>query len=127
VVAGIEDDPGVPSVSYSYVRLHADIGVSLGDSASLALGGGVLPLLGVGEVEDWFPQAGGLALEGNVTFAYALSSVLDLMATFNARRYAVTFDPTVADVNAGQRIAAGMVDQYVAGQLGLRFRLGGKP
>lgn len=125
--AGGEIDPGIPAVDYAYVRLHVDVTAALGDNASIALGGGLLPLLGSGEVETWFPRSGGLAIEGNVTFAYGLFSSLDLMLSLTARRYAITLDPTVDDVNAGMRIAAGMVDQYVTGQLGLRFRLGGTP
>jgi hypothetical protein len=66
-------------------------------------------------------------MEGDVNFAYELFSSFDLVASIGARRYAVTIDPTVQDVTARRPIAAGLVDQYVAGQLGLRFRLGGTP
>lgn len=118
---------GIPSVSYGYLRFHLDASLALGDSASLGLGFGILPVLGLGEVEEWFPQAGGLAMEGDVTFAYALFSSLDVVASIGARRYAITIDPTVQDVNNNRPIAAGFVDQYVFGQLGLRLRLGGTP
>lgn len=120
-------DPGIPSASYSYVKVHLDASLALGDSARVGLGFGLMPLLGFGEVETWFPQASGLAMEGDVNFAYALFSSLDLVASIGARRYAVTIDPTVEDVTNDFPIAAGFVDQYVAGQLGLRFRLGGTP
>jgi len=120
-------DPGVPSASYGYLKFHIDASLALGDSASLGVGFGLLPLLALGEIETWFPQAGGLAMEGDVHFAYELFSSFDLVASIGARRYAVTIDPTVEDVNAERPIAAGLVDQYIAGQLGLRFRLGGTP
>lgn len=124
---GVEVDPGIPSASYGYLRFHIDASLALGDSASIGLGFGLLPLLSLGEIETWFPQAGGLAMEGDVNFAYELFSNFDLVASIGARRYAVTIDPTVEDVNRGEPIAAGFVDQYIAGQLGLRFRLGGTP
>jgi hypothetical protein len=125
---GAEVDPGIPSASYGYLKFHIDASLALGDSASIGIGFGLLPLLSLGEMEDvWFPQAGGLAMEGDVHFAYELFSSFDLVASIGARRYAVTIDPTVEDVNAARPIAAGLVDQYIAGQLGLRFRLGGTP
>lgn len=120
-------DPGVPSASYGYLKFHIDASLALGDSASLGLGFGLLPLLALGEIETWFPNAGGLAMEGDVHFAYELFSSLDLVLSIAARRYAVTIDPTVEHVEEERPIAAGFVDQYVAGQLGLRFRLGGTP
>ena len=120
-------DPGIPSASYSYVRLHIDASLALGDSASIGLGFGLLPMLGLGEIEEWFPQASGLAMEGDIHFAYELFSSFDLIASIGARRYAVTLEPTVDDVNNNRPIAAGLVDQYIAGQLGLRIRLGGTP
>jgi hypothetical protein len=124
---GDEVDPGIPSASYGYLRFHIDASLALGDKASVGVGFGLLPLLALGEIETWFPQAGGLAMEGDVNFAYELFSSFDLVASIGARRYAVTIDPTVQDVNMGRPIAAGLVDQYIAGQLGLRFRLGGTP
>lgn len=124
---GVELDPGIPSASYGYLKFHIDAALALGDKASLGVGFGLLPLLSLGEIETWFPQAGGLAMEGDVHFAYELFSSFDLVASIGARRYAVTIDPTVEDVNDNRPIAAGFVDQYIAGQLGLRFRLGGTP
>jgi hypothetical protein len=124
---GIERDPGIPSASYGYLKFHIDASLALGDKASVGIGFGLLPLLALGEIETWFPNAGGLAMEGDVNFAYELFSSFDLVASIGARRYAVTIDPTVQDVNVGRPIAAGLVDQYISGQLGLRFRLGGTP
>jgi hypothetical protein len=120
-------DPGIPSASYSYLKFHIDASLALGDSASIGLGFGLMPMLGLGEIEEWFPQASGLAMEGDINFAYALMSSLDLVVSLGARRYAVTLEPSVDDVNNNRPIAAGLVDQYIAGQIGLRFRLGGTP
>jgi hypothetical protein len=120
-------DPGIPSAAYSYLRFHIDASLALGDSASIGIGLGLLPMLGLGEIERWFPQAGGLAMEGDINFAYELFSSFDLVASIAARRYAITIDPSVEDVNVNRPIAAGLVDQYIAGQLGLRLRLGGTP
>lgn len=123
----IEIDPLIPSAGYSYVRLGIDAKIALGDSASLGAGIAFLPLLGLGEIETWFPQASGLGMEGNINFAYGLTGALDLMLSLAARRYAVTLEPSVNDATGGRPIAGGIVDQYFAGQLGLRVRLGGTP
>jgi hypothetical protein len=120
-------DPLIPSAGYSYVRLGIDAKLALGDSASIGAGLALMPLLGLGEVETWFPQASGLAMEGNLSFAYALLDSLDLMISLAARRYAITLEPTVNDATIGRPVAGGIVDQYFAGQIGLRVRLGGTP
>jgi len=120
-------DPGIPSAAYSYLRFHIDASLALGDSASIGIGLGLLPMLGLGEIERWYPQAGGLAMEGDINFAYQLFSSFDLVASIGARRYAITIDPTVDDVTDNRPIAAGLVDQYIFGLLGLRLRLGGTP
>jgi hypothetical protein len=124
--AGVEVDPGVPSVGYSYVHLGAELRMQLG-AIGLGIGGAVLPVLGVGDLEDWFPRASGLGIEGSFDVGYALSDALDLFAALAARRYAVTFDPRVEDVGSGRALAGGAVDRYLHVLLGARFVLGRKP
>ena len=124
--AGIEVDPGVPSVGYSYVHLGAELRMQLG-ALGMGLGGAVLPVLGVGDLEDWFPRASGLGLEGSLDIGYAVADTFDLFALLSARRYAVTFDPKVEDVSAGRPLAGGAVDRYLHVMLGLRFVPGRTP
>jgi len=123
---GVTIEPGVPSIGYSYLHVGAEVRMQLGE-VGIAFGGAVLPLLGVGDLEDWFPHASGLGLEGSAEVGYALASSFDLFALFSARRYAVTFDPRVADVAAGRALAGGAVDSYLHALLGLRFTPGRKP
>lgn len=120
---GVEVEPGVPSIGYSYLHVGAEVRMQLEDLA-LGFGGAVLPLLGVGDLEDWFPRASGLGIEGSAEVGYALGSSFDLFALLSARRYAVSFDPRVEDVAEGRALAGGAVDRYLHALLGVRFTPG---
>jgi hypothetical protein len=124
--AGVTVEPGIPSIGYSYLHVGAELRMQLGDFA-LAFGGAVLPLLGVGDLEDWFPRASGLGIEGSAELGYAIGSSFDLFAMLSDRRYAVTFDPRIADLAAGRVLAGGAVDNYLHALLGVRFTPGRKP
>jgi hypothetical protein len=124
--SGFEIDPGVPSTGYRYLHAGLELRMQLGDFG-LAVGGAALPLLSVGDVEDWFPRASGMGLEGSAEVGYSVGSSVDVFALLAARRYAVTFDPKVEDVTMGRRLAGGMVDRYLHVMAGVRFVPGRQP
>ena len=123
---GVTIQPGIPSLGYRYLHVGAEVRMQLGD-LSLGFGGALLPLLGTGDLEDWFPQASGIGTEGSLELGYALGSDFDVFGMLTARRYAVSFEPDVRDVQRGLPLVGGMVDRYLHLELGLRFAPGARP
>ena len=123
---GVAIDPGIPSTGYRYLHAGLELRMQLG-GLGLAFGGALMPLLDVGDVQKWFPHASGIGIEGNAEIGYALGDSFDLFAMLSARRYAVSFDPKVADIEAGRALVGGMVDRYLHALIGVRFVPGRKP
>lgn len=121
---GVAVDPGIPSASYAYARLGAELRFAIGDAFAIGIGGAFLPTFSSGEIEEWFPQASATGMEGELSLAYALSPSFELNAAAGLQRFAFSFDPEHEDVTAGRAIAGGAVDQYVWGTLGARWLLG---
>src|SRR5690606_6623446 len=122
--------PLVPDVSYSFVRAMLDARFRFGEIL-LGINAGPRFLLDPGDgIKDptyFFPSTGGLGFEAGLMLGYALSPSLDIVAGGELRRYGLAFNQTVAEVNAQATptIAAGAVDQYLAGYLGVLFRIPG--
>lgn len=122
--------PLVPNVSYSFVRAMLDarfrfgkilVGVNVGPRFLLDPGDGIK------DPAYFFPSTSGLGFEAGLMLGYALSPSLDLVAGGELRRYGLSFNQTAAEVDAQATptVAAGAVDQFLAGHLGLLFRIPG--
>jgi ribosomal protein L12E/L44/L45/RPP1/RPP2 len=122
----VEIDPGVPSTSYSYLRLGIELRFALGDEFAIGAAAAYLPTFSTGEVEDeqnWFPRAEAAGIEGELSLAYALTRALELTAAFGIQRFGLTFNTKIEDITMGRRIAGGALDQYLWATLGMRFQL----
>lgn len=122
---GATIDPGVPAADYAYLRIGGDARMVLGDVVSVSFHGAWLPVLSTGDIEDWFPRASGVALEGGGDLGYLLDPSLEVYGGLSVRRYAVTIDPKPEDVDAGQPIAGGIIDEYLTVGVGVRWWVGG--
>jgi hypothetical protein len=124
---GVQVEPGVPSTSYTYLRLGAELRFALGDTFAIGLAAAYLPVLSTGELEDdlWFPRASASGIEGEMSLSYALSPAFEVLGSVGLQRFAFSFDPKPEDVAANRAIAGGATDQYLSGTLGVRWRLGG--
>jgi TolB-like protein len=122
----IDDDPNdpfVPDVGYSWVRLGVDGRVRV---SRVVLGAqlGYRHLTGTGELgsETWFPNLSGGALDAGLLAGYEILDGLDLLAGFDFRRYFFSMGSEPGDA----RVAGGALDEYIAGWGGLAFRLPGE-
>ena len=120
-------DPGVPSVSYGFLRLAANARFKLADAIGLRLGAGYRMLLSYGELAEdaWFQRTGGGGIEAEIALGYALSDALALEASFGLWRYFMSLEPepTDASVTNAARIAGGLSDQYLRFGLGIVLQL----
>jgi len=124
---GVEIEPGVPSTSYSYLRLGVELRFALGDEFAIGAAAAYLPTFSTGELEDrWFPHAEAAGIEGELSLGYALTPAFELTAAFGIQRFGLTFNPKLEEVPQGRVIAGGALDQYLWATLGMRFQLGGR-
>lgn len=126
------EDPDVPSVEYGMLRFGGDVWLALGDSIGVEVSGAYLLLVGLGEVEEelWFPNASGGGMEVSATFAYKLTSALQLQAAVGFTRYGLTLDPQPDDPGVADRsevpnarVAGGASDTHPHGELGIALEL----
>lgn len=115
----------VPDSTYSYLRPGLDTRLQFG---KFRFGGGLgfRAIMDLGELTtaEWFPHATAMGLDMFLTAGFEVSPGLYITAGFDATRYALDMHTTRADINAPRDVAGGAVDQYLAGRLGVEFRLG---
>ena len=118
-----ELDSGIPGASYSLLRLGVEARLAFG-KVHVGAAAAFLPVLGSGELEDWFPHSSALGLEGELSVGYALSPAFELAASFGMQRIALSMNPEIGDVDAGRAIAGGATDEMLYGSVGARFFVG---
>jgi hypothetical protein len=120
-------DPGVPSVSYGFLRLGADGRVALSHAVSLGVRAAYLLMTGFGEIGQaaWFSHVGGGGLEAELSVRYALTEAIAFDAGLGLTRYFLSLAPNPNDVGVktNGHIAGGLTDQYLHGMLGVTLRL----
>jgi hypothetical protein len=129
---GIEVDPGVPSISYGYLRLGAELRFAIGESFAIGAAAAFLPVLSTGDIgeDPWFPRASASGMEGELNVSHALTPALELNAAFGLQRFAFSFNPELEDAMVTaerptpRRIAGGASDQYLWATVGVRWLLG---
>lgn len=104
----------VPDVTYRWARGGLDAAVPMG-KWTLLVRGGWRHLLGVGELEDWFPRQTGNGLDASVGAAIGLTRWLGAYARAEVRHYFFAMNPEPGDEN----IAGGAVDTFLGGSIGL--------
>lgn len=126
--AGLEDTTGaanIPDMEYTLLRSSLDFSLDLGWMRAVGSAGFRLPL-GYGEVsnEQWFPRIGGYGFEASLGAAYPLSKAVSLDLSGGLRRYLLEMNSEPEDaINGVAEVAGGAVDLYLAGYLGMTFRL----
>lgn len=114
----------VPNVSYSYVRLAADVRFQLGP-VGLGATLGTRLVNDTGPLQaDWFPSTSTRAYELGAFASYRLFGPCDALIGVDYLRYSFDFNPVSA---SSPVIAGGAVDQYLSGWLGLSVQLGNSP
>jgi hypothetical protein len=103
-----------PPVQYRYLRAGADVRVPLGVFTLLG-GAGYMNVLSAGPWTDRFPNARIFGVDATIGGTYPVMPWVDVRL---ALTYARIFSNTHADVD-GPYVAAGAVDQYVMGNLGV--------
>lgn len=115
--------PGVPSVSYGFVRIGADGRFMLGETFSLDLRAAYLLLTDYGQIAatQWYPHISGGGLEAELTLGIALSEMLAIRAGVGLVRYFMSLNPEPTDVGVvlNGRVAGGATDQSLYGTAGL--------
>ncbi len=120
-------DPGVPSVSYGFVRMGADGRIAVLRPLSIGLRAAYLLPLGYGELATttWFPHVSGGGVEAELSLRYAFSELLAADLGGGMARYFFSLNPSPRDagVQTAGRIAGGATDQYFYGVVGLTLLL----
>jgi hypothetical protein len=113
--------PYVPSTSYSFMRIGIEGHFPLSDKFALGASLAYLPTFSTG-TETWFANTTANGIEGEIKAGYTLSQSLDVNAAFGLQRFAMAFNPKLADAAAGKPIAGGAVDQYLSLTLSMLYR-----
>jgi hypothetical protein len=111
------------STAYSYMRLGLEGRVDLGGDFALSAALAYLPTFSTG-VELWFPNSSATGIEGELELGYALSSSFELDAKLAFQQFGLSFNPTIEDARAGELVAGGAVERYLAMSLGASWRFG---
>jgi hypothetical protein len=127
MTSGLDDNDqaDVPDYSYTFARIAADGTLRFGKLGATALLGVRLPT-GYGEAgtEEWFPRINGYGLEGSLGVEYRVTDMIGIEASGSMRRYVLDMNSRPADAQLGvSEVAAGAVDLYISGYIGVTFSL----
>lgn len=122
----LDKGAGVPAVAFTSVRLGGDVRYTGIDSIPLQLRLGLLLPVGFGGLvgDNWYPNASGLGMLGELRGGYALSDLLEPFVALGYERYGLTFDPEPdSSTDTLGRVAGGATDEYYQLLLGVSMRL----
>jgi hypothetical protein len=109
---------GLADITYTALRLGATVEQPILDDDAAVIGElVVLPLLGTGPLDQYFPQSGGFGFELSAAFAYTIAPKLQLKVGATATRYGLGF--TVSDTDTYR--ASGASDLYINGNAAIRY------
>lgn len=105
------DTPGIPSVTFTFLRAMLGARLALPQGVSLGLHGGWRPLLNTGDLgsADWFPRARGHGLVVGGEISYRIHRMFELRLHVEHRRYLVALRPEVGDPH----VAGGALDRWL--------------
>ncbi|MGQ0504158.1 MAG: hypothetical protein ACT4TC_02470 [Myxococcaceae bacterium] len=110
---------GLPSISYSALRLGAGVEVPIASVANLYVDAAFLPVLGTGEIgAAYFPGAKASGLEFNAGVGFLLGGGFEVRAMGRYTRYGLSF---ITEATAVYQ-ATGATDQQLGIALALRFQ-----
>jgi hypothetical protein len=114
-------DPGVPDVSYGYIRLASEGTYYLLESLYFAAHAGVRIVLGAGEVAgaDWFPRASAFGFDVGAGVGYQILKNFEVRLSGDLEHYSLSMNSEPGDA----RVAGGATDMYLSGTLSLAFLL----
>lgn len=117
--AGELSIPAVPDVDYKFIRAGLDFRVSYGKLSAL-FEGHYLHVLDSGEIEDlYFPRSSVAGIEAGIELGYAFMSPLEVRLGADMRRYFYDLKSKPGD----SPVAGGAVDQYLATELAIAWRM----
>ncbi|MDD9943137.1 MAG: hypothetical protein OXU20_19000 [Myxococcales bacterium] len=119
-------DPGLPAVSYSFLRMGPELRVGITDAIYVHAEVAYLLALGFGEIasDSWFPNTSGMGIDVGLRVSWRLLSLLEVYGGASFRQVGMTFDPQPADRGAVLgRVAGGATDRYITPEFGVTLRL----
>lgn len=124
------DDPqglsGVPEFSYTYITPSVDVDLRFGDVSLQAELGYRHSVGDFGEAgrAPWFPHMEGYGFDTKLGFEYRFSKQVAFVLSGALRRFVLDMNSVPDDASSGgAEVAAGAVDQYLAGYSGLQLTL----
>jgi hypothetical protein len=129
LTAGLDESSsvtGVPEISYLSLSPAVDLSLNFGAVSLRAALAYQHSLGGFGEMStsDWFPHMEGYGFDGQLGVEYHFSPSVTFQASGVLRRFVLDMNSRPEDAIEGQaEVAAGAVDQYLSGYLGMRFTL----
>ena len=118
IAKGGVDGPQVANVDYRQIKGGVSLRMPLTPTISLFAGGNYLHLLGVGELQSYFPYITGYGAEGYAGLGFRVMTMFEARATANLRRYGFSMNSAAGDA----REANGAVDQYLGVNLSFALR-----
>jgi hypothetical protein len=122
----VQGAPGVPDVSYSFVRPNFTGRIPLGEKLALRLGVGYLAVLSAGEIRTtdatyfYSGTTKVAAVDGRLGAAMSVGTDLEARLEFDFRRYFYAMDPHPEQ--GDPFIVGGALDQYFGLTLALAYR-----
>lgn len=109
---------GLADISYTALRIGATVEQPILDDNAAVIGElAVLPLLGTGPLEQFFPENGGFGFELGAAFAYTVFPRAQVKLGATVTRYGLGFTTAETDTY----VASGASDLFVNGNVGLRY------
>jgi hypothetical protein len=116
----------LPDVAYQYLSPAIDARFGFG---AFGIGAHVAYrfVLSAGDIKSaaWFPAATVTALDAGLFATYEIVPTLHALIGFDVRRYGFDMHSSPSDLAKDHDVAGGAVDQYLAGFLGVEWRLPG--
>ncbi len=113
--------PAIPNVRFRYLRAGAGTEVGIAPSLKLRAEAGYRYILSAGEIESpaYFPKLDVAAVDARVSLRIALWSAWQVELATTMQRFFFSMNSSPGDT----MVAGGAIDQYLGGQLLLRYSL----
>ena len=115
----------VPDVSYKHVRPSADLRLGFGPvTLGASVGMRFITDMGALQSSEWFPDATGLGIDGEIMGGYAVAKDFFVVLGFAIQRYGLDMHSKPSDLDQRRDVAGGAVDQYLSVHTGIEWRPG---
>ncbi len=111
--------PEIPNVRFRYVRAGVGASVDLTSRIGVHVEGGYRYILSAGEIETamYFPKLDAAAVDSRLALRIGIASGIQVELAGTLERFFFSMNPNPGD----PMVAGGATDQYLGGQLSLRY------